>query len=184
MPLDIAFGIFLAMLASKFFHRELGAFLISICILFTLFPDFDFMVEWALHGSVGGKVIREHREISHFPLTFIPVVFAVWLAAGGFWAIIFGCGILFHFLHDSMGIGWGIKWWWPFSRKAFKFFSEKDGSFSRRFLISWNDTELQEVARNAGDPDWIKNIYLKFHPISFREYLSLAAAIVALIFWH
>lgn len=184
MPLDIAVGIFLAIGFTGFFHHELTRTIIAASIACTLLPDFDFIVEWLRHGSVGGKVIREHREISHFPLTFIPVVFIVWLALGQFWAALFGSAILFHFLHDSVGIGWGIKWWWPFSKKAYKFFSEKNGSFSRRFLISWNKEELQEVARRAGDPHWIRNIYFRFHPISAIEYLSLILAIITLLLWR
>jgi len=181
MPLDIAVGIFLAMGVSRFFHQDLTRTAIAAGIAFTLLPDFDFIVEWFRHGSVGGKVIREHREISHFPLTFIPLVFIAWLVFGAFWAALFGSAILSHFLHDSAGIGWGIKWWWPFSKKAYKFFSEKNGSFSWRFMISWNEEELHEVALRAGDPHWIRNIYFRFHPISVIEYLSLAIAIIALL---
>lgn len=180
--LDVAVGIFLAIFASWFWGAGLNQRLIAPAVLFALLPDVDFWIEFFKHGSVGGKEIREHREILHFPLAYVPIIFIVALVFGAMWAFLFGCGIFLHFLHDSVGLGWGIKWLWPLSHRSYKFFSERDGRFSSRLVVSWRPRELKWFVANYGDPNWFRNIYLRPHPISILETLSLFAAIIALYF--
>ncbi len=180
MFLDIAIGILLSIWVNSFFQVNLSMSLIIAGIIFALLPDIDFFIEFTKYGSVGGKVIREHREIMHFPLSYIPSVFLIYILFGSMWAVFFGLAILAHFLHDSVGIGWGIKWLWPFSNRAFKLFSDKRGKLSSHLLVSWDHKELTEVVTKYGDPDWIRNIYLRLHPISVIEFLSFLFALAVL----
>lgn len=180
MFLDIGIGILLSIWTSWFFHVDLMFTLILTGIIFALLPDIDFFIELIKHGNVGGKVIREHRELTHFPIIYIPVAILVYVVFGAMWATLFSLAIFAHFLHDSVGIGWGIKWFWPFSKKAYKFFSEKDGRFSNRVIISWDPAELTEVAANHGDPNWIRNIYLQFTPIAIIEFSFFAISLLIL----
>lgn len=183
MLLDIAIGIFSSIFVSWFFNFEISSFLVLAGIIFALLPDLDFLVEFIKHGSVGGKVIREHREIIHYPIIYIPIVILIYFLAGIFWTTLFAMGIFAHFIHDSIGIGWGIKWFWPFSKKSYKFFSEKDGSFSNRLVVSWNPEELKEIVLKYGDPDWIKNIYLRLHPVSVIELIFFIFSLIILYFY-
>ena len=73
MFLDIGIGILLSIWTSCFFHSDLTFTLVFAGIAFALLPDIDFFIEFFKHGSVGGKVIREHRELTHFPIIYIPV---------------------------------------------------------------------------------------------------------------
>ncbi len=183
MFLDIGVGILLSIWTSWFFQIDLTFSLIFIGIIFSLFPDIDFFVEFIKHGSVGGKIIREHRELIHFPLLYIPVILIVLSLFGIMWATFLSLGLLAHFLHDSIGIGWGIKWLWPFSKRAYKLFSEKNGTFSSRLLVSWDHKELTEVVAEHGDPDWIRNIYLRLHPVNVIEFLSFVTSLIILYFY-
>lgn len=159
MFLDIGVGILLAMLTSKLFSLSLTFPLIFLGVAFTLLPDIDFLIEYANHKSVGGKEIREHRELMHCPLTYTLNFFLPWIIWGNAGLFLFLSATFAHFVHDSVGIGWGIKWLFPFSKKNYKLFSGKNGSFSRRLIVSWKPDELKAVVGEYGDPNWIRNCY-------------------------
>lgn len=180
MFLDIGIGILLSIWTSWFFHVDLIFILVLAGIIFALLPDIDFFIELIKHGSVGGKVIREHRELTHFPIIYIFVAILVYLIFGAMWTILFSLAILAHFLHDSVGIGWGIKWFWPVSKKAYKFFSEKDGKLSRRLVVSWSPEELTKVVASHGNSNWIRNIYLRPTPIAIIEFSFFISSLFVL----
>ena len=179
MLFDIGTGILISIGISWFFNVELTRSLIAMGVFLVLVPDFDFLVELFKHGSVGGKEIREHRQISHFPLTYIPVVIVVFLLWGTMWASFVGLCLFAHFLHDSVGIGWGIMWLWPFSHNAFKCFSEKNGAFSTRLFVAWSPEEVKKLAA-SGDPNWFRNIYMRAHPINVMEFGWFVGSLVIL----
>ena len=184
MFLDIGVGILIAVGVSSWFHIALSPTVIFASIIFALLPDVDFWVEFFKHKSVGGTVIREHRELFHFPLVFIPLTELVWFFAGSFWATLFGLGIFAHFLHDSIPtLGWGIKWFWPFSRKSYKLFAGENGRWAPRLYIAWTPEELEKTAALYGDPDWIKNFYLHITPTLITELLVLFIAMIALVLY-
>jgi len=180
MPLDIGVGILLALLASRVFFLDLTWLFILVVIIFALLPDFDGFIEWLRHGTIGGKEIREHREITHFPITYILVDIIAWLVWGNAWAFLFTTATSAHLIHDGVGIGWGIKYLWPLSKKSYKFFSEKNGAFSSRLVVSWEPEELREVVREHGDPNWFWNTYFRLHPVGLIEYAFLALSLVIL----
>lgn len=182
MLFDIGTGILIAIGTSWFFDVELTRSLIVMGIFLVLVPDFDFLVELVKHGSVGGREIREHRQISHFPLTYVPVIIIIFLLWGPMWASFVGLCLLAHFLHDSMGIGWGIMWLWPFSHKAFKCFSEKNGAFSLKLFVAWNPEEVKKLVA-GGDPNWFHNIYMRAHPINVIEFMWFVGSLVVLYFF-
>ncbi len=185
MFLDIGIGILLSIWTSWFFRENLTFPLVLAGIAFALLPDIDFFVELIKHGSVGGKIIREHRELIHFPIIYIPVAILIYAMFGVMWAVLFSLAIFVHFLHDSIGIGWGIKWFWPFSKRSYKLFSEKNGKFSYQLVVSWNPEELAEVAANYGDPDWIRNFYLRFHPVAIAEFsFFIISLIIFYLYLH
>ncbi len=183
MFLDIGIGILSSIWTSWFFHADLTFALILAGIAFALLPDIDFFIELIKHGSVGGKIIREHRELTHFPIIYIPIAILIFVIYGTMWATLFGLALVAHFLHDSVGIGWGIKWFWPFSRGSYKLFSEKDGRFSSRLIISWGPEELIKVVADYGDPNWIRNIYLRFHPVAVIEFSFFVISLIILYFY-
>ncbi len=183
MFLDIGLGILIAIWVSHFFGVPLTTGLLGFGVFFSLIPDIDFLVELFKHGSVGGKFVREHRELLHFPILYAPLILCVYLIFGSMWALMLGFGLLGHFLHDSVGIGWGVKWLWPISKRSFKFFSERNGAFSRRLLVSWSPQELPGVVAEHGDPHWMRNIYLRLHPIGVIEFLFFVGALIMLYFY-
>ncbi len=182
MFLDIGVGIFVSIFLSHIFEISLSPELVVGGILFSLMADLDVFVELAKRGKVGGRVQGHHRELTHFPLTYLPIFILIYFLFGKVWSALFGLCVFLHFLHDSVGMGWGIKWLWPFSNKSYKFFSEKDGRLSANFLVSWRPQELKKIIAQYGDDHWIKNFYFKLHPIAVFEFLVFVFSVLVLYF--
>ncbi|MDP3799913.1 MAG: metal-dependent hydrolase [bacterium] len=181
MPFDIGIGILISILASHIYEVDLTLKLAIMSVLANLIPDLDVFVELAKRGRVGGRVQGHHRELTHFPLTFIPLVFVVNYFFGNFWAFVIGLNLLAHFLHDSIGMGWGIKWLWPFSNRAYKFFTNDHGALiGNKIVVSWEPKELKEVIAKYGDDHWLRNFYLKFHPVFILELVVFLLGILLL----
>jgi len=86
-----------------------------------------------------------------------------------------------HFAHDSVGIGWGIQWLYPFSKKFYKFFSDETNELSTRFMISRTPEEQQIAVKKYGRDDWIKYYYFRPTPISVVEYSAFIISIIVLV---
>ena len=183
MFLDVGVGILFSILLSNFLGVDLSHQLILAGAGFSLVADLDIFMELARRGRVGGRVQGHHRELTHFPLTYLPALALVYWFWGQVYGALFGLTVLAHFLHDSVGMGWGIKWLWPFSNRSYKFFSEKNGKFSSRFLVSWPPAELKEVIRRHGDDHWLRNFYFKLHPIAVFEFLFFISSLVVLLYY-
>jgi hypothetical protein len=179
MPLDVSIGIILAIIGAKIFHIALTWGLVLWAIGFALLPDIDVFPELiARRGRLGGKEISWHRELAHFPVVYIAPAILVFILAGPLWGFLFTLGVLLHLLHDSIGMGWGIKWAWPFNKNSYKFFSNKQNDMARNFLVHWTPAELPDVVREYGDPEWLKHYYFELHPIVIVELLIFALALV------
>ena len=182
MPLDIGVGIMLAMASARAFHVTLSWHVVIWGILFALLPDLDVIPEMIVRrGKLGGKEISWHRELLHFPLTYVIPATLVCVLAGPLYGFLFAAGVLAHLVHDSVGIGWGIKWAWPFNKNSYKFFSNRQNGMSWQLLTHWTPEELPAAVREYGDPDWIKHYYFEFHPIVITE---IAIFILALALWY
>ncbi len=179
MFLDIGVGILGALGFSSLFGVPFAWPLVGLGVLFSLLPDADFILHWAMHRRIG-QVNHRHRELLHRPLLYVPLGSVVVMACSDVrYAAFFAVLSLAHFVHDSMGIGWGIAWLYPLSPKFFKAFSEPDGRFSWRLMVAWTPAEQDEVERLRGDPDWLRTIYLRMHPIAVIELLFFVAAVLA-----
>jgi LexA-binding, inner membrane-associated putative hydrolase len=187
MFLDIKLGLAWAFLVALAFDHPLTAAWILWGVVFALLPDIDFWIELARRKTVGGKVLAEHRTLLHNPIPYIPVALFVGTFFGPAWMTLFSLGIVGHFLHDSMGMGWGIRWLWPFSERWFKLFSDREGAvhFDRsHLLVTWSDRELRELVAQQGNDGWLREDidYAKTHWRLIALRLSLAiVAIAALV---
>lgn len=180
MFLDIGVGILVSIFLSHIFKTDLSYWFIAGGILFSLLPDLDIFAELVQRGKIGGRVQGHHRELTHFPLTYLPVFILIYFLFGKVWLLLLVWCVFLHFLHDSAGMGWGLKWWWPFSNKSYKFFSEKSGRLSSNLLVSWQPQELRETIARHGDNHWLKNFYFKLHPLAVFEFIIFILAILVL----
>ncbi len=174
MFLDIAFGIVVAVLWDATGLLTLTKTSLITAIVFSLLPDLDGII------SVVGRMMRrqkftdkyshEHRELLHHPLPYVVfggVAVAI-LSLSPTITLMFIVLSLLHFAHDSAGIGWGLRWNSPWSQIAYKWFSDQEGRFAWA-IAKWTPAQQRAVAEKRGDPNWIKNIYLKPSPIALIE---------------
>lgn len=182
MLADIGLGIFVALIAAKVFGLEISNQLVGMSVLFALLPDVDFIVHAIAHRKVGGKYAHTHRDLFHFPLPYLVVGSAVVALFGPLWLFIFATASLAHFVHDSMGVGWGIKWLYPFSKNIYKALTTREGDLSLHSSAVWNEVELEKVAEEKGNERWIRDVYFRWHPIGIVENLIFAGSLVALWF--
>jgi membrane-bound metal-dependent hydrolase YbcI (DUF457 family) len=144
---DFGSGLLSAKVMEIFTGVVLGLWPYLLGIFFAVLPDCDVV----LQKFLGNEIDSRHREITHYPLVVIPSVFLLMWAGTGivgvkypiFWASLSALALFLHYLHDTMGAGYGVPWFMPFSRTRFEFFGRKN---SRRHLIAqWTFEELRSM---------------------------------------
>jgi len=181
MFLDIGVGILSAILASALFRQDLTPAFLAAGIVFALLPDVDFVFHFASGGDF--KNAHKHRDFLHYPLLYVPLGMALAVFLGPAYALLFGICSAAHFLHDSIGMGWGIQWLYPFSRNHYNFFyhyEPRGGEIPGKTVYVWKHKEVDGLAGRHGDPDWVKNVYLRFHPYAVIELAVFAASLIIL----
>lgn len=185
MLLDIGIGIFSAIITAHTFSLPLTLFLVGLGVVFALLPDIDFIYTLARNGHGNHRAIAKHRDLVHYPLIYLPTGTLIGLLFGIEWSLLFLLASLGHFVHDSIGIGWGIPWLWPFTRRNYSFlyrYTPPGKRLPQRLVHRWERNRLDELIDEYGDPDWFRNIYLRPHPFFIAEILFFVIALVAL--WH
>lgn len=157
MPwLDSIGAIMIASVLSNFYTVTMDIFIVSSALLFVHLLEVDLFIWLIIHRFQLNKLSYKHRDLLHYPILFLPLgSLLVLFLSNYFFSLLFLLCSLFHFLHDSFGVGWGIKWLWPFSNKNFKLFSRKHPTKKRRLIISWTPEELEKEVQAIGD-NWLK----------------------------
>lgn len=182
MLADIGIGILIAIFASKYFAIELSLKLVAFGVLFTILPDLDF-IPYLFNKKAFGQRAHEHRNLFHYPIFYLIIGSIISLFFGYLWFFLFLFGAIAHFLHDSVGIGWGVKWFYPFNKKNYKFFAGQFSNSDYKIISSWNDQELEEVIEKYGNKNWFKDIYLSFSLINIVESLIFIISVVLLAYF-
>lgn len=186
MFLDIGVGILLAIFVSKLFSLPLTASFLIGGIVFSLLVDIDYIFHPGRKETP--KSFHKHRNLFHFPLLYIPLGMLIILFFNLPWAILFGLCSLAHFLHDSIGIGWGIQWLYPFSKNHYAFFYEyqppyRKEKLPKKIIYVWKHKDIDKIEEKYGDKDWIRDIYLHCHPYAIVEFLVFILALIILYFY-
>lgn len=177
--MDIGLALIAAVLAHTLFGLPLAPHLIVVCLIFILVVDIDCLLRITKHGWVPGFG-HEHRDILHWPLVYVPVgsIVVGYLAGWQFGTLFFTLSLA-HFIHDSIGTGWGVAWLRPFSRRYYKFLSLQHGDASftlKNFVASWTPDEQHEAASKYGNPNWIRDMYI--YPIERYRKMLVVEVIV------
>lgn len=188
MPLDIGLAFIAAVLGHTLFGLPLGAHLVVTCVVFIVLVDIDCLFRIAEKGWIPGFG-HEHRDWLHWPLIYMPLgTVIIWYMAGWQFGVLFLALSLAHFIHDSIGVGWGVAWLRPFSSRYYKFFSRpaEDASVTfTRLVVSWTPEEQKEVAAKYGNPYWIRDTYIypkrQYRTIFLVDIIGLIVGTVVLI---
>lgn len=166
MFLDIALGMIAAVGVSMGFGMEPELAFIALGAVFALLPDVDFWVMLARRGLKRDKRFdHEHRILLHKPLIFIGIgAIIIYFATSPPVTLLFVVGALIHFLHDSTGAGWGIRWFHPFSHQYIGICHDGLRQICGK---KWIQSVSEEIitrhcyATMKDDHDWIKDLYLR-----------------------
>ncbi len=178
MPLDIGIGLVLGVLLNSVSGINYQLCLI-VGVVACLLPDLDFV--WQLIvGKYSYK--KSHRDGLHYPIIFTPLVGLIGLLINPYVGAAFATGALLHFFHDSIGIGWGVKWLFPFRSTSYAFLYRAqlvaENEMPKRLFFRWTDEQRDKEMAKYADPHWIKHIYFSAHIYGLVEYFVLIAGIL------
>lgn len=173
MFLDIGAGLLLTVFLSNFLGVLAHGIWYAGGVLFALLPDADYLIHLFRGGS--SRHAERHRELLHRPLPYLLVGGAALYPFGQAWSLLFVLASLAHFIHDSIGIGWGVQWLWPFRNRHYSFLyiykpRHRKEKLPRKLLYIWEHAAIEELNARYGDEEWIKNVYLRWHPYAIVEF--------------
>lgn len=158
MLIDLSLGILAGILTNLVFGGSDNSVLIVIFgALAAIATYLDIIIYKFWYGHRLDHFAHEHRDIAHYPVIICglgSVIIAIFSVEFGLtWFL----ATLFHFVHNTLERGWGIKWLYPFWNKYITL--KQDGP---RPKIIMTKKEQQEIAAQYGDPDWmVKSLNLK-----------------------
>lgn len=186
MIMDIAIGILLG----TYFNtgESLNYILMITAVLFCLLPDID--IFYFLYKKYIKKTsIIDHRSWTHFPILYLPAYLII-LSVESFLnyshsiSTIFALSVFWHFLHDTLFIGWGVMWGWPFSKRKYKIFPDRNGKVTSKLLLTWLPEEEEKIIKWSGGSinGWLRHYYFKFNIVSALEYGVFVLVLVYVYF--
>ena len=178
MPLDVGVGLILGVGLSNVTDLAYPLCLL-IGIAAALLPDLDFLYQYAKTRRTPNT---EHRDGLHYPLIVTPIVgLAGWIFNPHVGAVM-AAGTLAHFIHDSIGVGFGIKWLYPFKENSYLFFFQvknpANKNMPKQRLYSWNDKERAEAIHKYAYKDWIRFLYFRPNAYGLFEYIVFLTGVL------
>jgi hypothetical protein len=184
MPLDIGIGLLFGILLNV-----VSGFNYHLCLLIgvvaCLLPDLDFV--WPV-VTRKYSYKKAHRDGLHYPLLFIPTVGLVGALINPYIGAIFALGALVHFIHDTLGIGWGVKLLFPFNNVSYAFLhraksSTKEG-MPQKMFYHWTDEERAQSMAKYAEPHWMQQIYFRPNLYGATEYIVLIIGTITSLFYR
>lgn len=180
--MDIGAGILLAFVTGHLWGTTVTWQLVGVGVAGALFPDIDLLLERIPPVQ---RIIGSHRSALHYPIVCLLVGLCCFLLFGSVLGTAFVVGILFHLVHDTFFLGWGIKWLWPFSHTALSLLHERHGRLTTDMLLVRLDNE-EAIKKQYPSPDWIRSFYLRPSFVSLTEYPVFLVGLFLLVrhfFW-
>ncbi len=180
MFIHLLAGSLIFLFLGKYYNLEVNSLFLFIGACFGIMPD----VVGALlkFNFIFYRWTHEHRDDIFHTIFFPIIVFIVGYLIFGFeLAIVFFLAVLSHALLDIIGVGWGIKLFYPFSQKNYKLFS------NGKFIQIWNKKALDKLIKKYHEPNWFFKILFTFNCsrvpwwYGALEWTSLASFILLLI---
>lgn len=180
MFMDIGMGILIALGVASVFGVAPTPEVVIFGVLFALLPDIDFFLT---RIAAIRKVIGEHRSATHFPLVHLVVSMVMYIFFGKVFATLYFICTFYHLVHDTLFLGWGIKWLWPYSNKSLSIFHDKGGVITSEVLV-WGPEDDRRIRNEYASPNWVRDFYLRPGIIAFSEYGIFLAGFAALLYQY
>ncbi|MFT5832096.1 MAG: hypothetical protein ACI9SY_000478 [Candidatus Paceibacteria bacterium] len=197
---DWASGIFAVLIASWWFGIDPLWWHFLVGLVLSHAPDIDAIPELLKRGKVAASVEHphDHRDALHYPVVLISLA-ALIAYLVPYWGMVFLIAMVLHLTNDLYGTGWGIKLFWPLSKRNYKvlgrrvnrlkYLLEQDGDWDKqtseerrlKWLVSWSPEELPQYMTRWGIDNWIPKYYFHFNSISLVEYGLFIIAVVLML---
>lgn len=185
MPLDIGIGLIIGLLVNDFFDVNNYLAMAALGVILTLLPDLDFIVMKFKPAKY--RQMERHRELFHLPLLYLSIGTLIFSVFGLPFVSLFILASVVHFIHDSVGIGWGVMWLYPFRSDSYSFIYQIDTwkhvDIGRKFVYIWPRRDITKLSERYGDKDWIRHTYGDFHPYAIIEFTVFFTGIIALLLY-
>lgn len=159
-------GSLVFLLFGKIFDFEVNRMYLLLGAFWGIVPDpISYILSWAVKFN---KWSHTHRDNFSHSVFFPGIVILIAILLNNKMAITVGVAMLTHPLLDLVGIGWGVKLFYPLIKNTYKMF------YKGRILTVWNQDEVNAEARKFGDDDWVRSIYFRPNIVGASEWLSLA----------
>ncbi|MFH0840943.1 MAG: metal-dependent hydrolase [bacterium] len=175
-------GCLIFLLFGEFFNFEISGWYLICGVIAGMLPD----IISIFFTSQTTRFNHLHRDnISHSILLPL-IIFFIIAFLNIQLSIITLIAILSHYLIDIIKIkikndkfnlfvlGWGLKLFYPFSKKQIMFFYKKNKCI-------YTQKEIDQLIEQYGDKNWIKNLFFKPTVNALIEYLSLIITIILII---
>lgn len=183
MLLDISTGILISFFVTKGFGVDLTPTVLTVGIIASLFPDIDILI-YLFQTKILRQAPRNHRTWTHYPSLYILPTVVIWFMLEHVYGTVIMLGLLFHFIHDTLWLGWGVKWFWPYSSRSYKMFPDRNGSITSIPLITWLPEEEKLLFQKYHNPNWIHDFYFRPTIVSITEYSVFIATLILLYFTY
>lgn len=157
----------------KVFDFEITRTFLVTGAFWGIFPDpISYVLSWSVKFNKWAHTLRDNFSHSVF-MPIIVLALAVLLDSKT--AIAASIAMLTHPLLDLFGIGWGVKLFYPFSKRTYKMF------YKGRVLTAWYQEEVDAEAEIFGDDNWVRNIYFKPNIVGASGWFSLIAFLLLVL---
>jgi membrane-bound metal-dependent hydrolase YbcI (DUF457 family) len=132
-------------------HDKVNLFLFIMGAMVGIVPDLLSFINF--EKATYDRWSYRHRDGLSHSIFFAPITaFLVWFVFNYDLAIMLFTALLTHPLLDLFGIGWGVKLFYPFSKKTFKLF------YKGEILWIFTSDQLEWEVEAYGVDDWFMRI--------------------------
>ena len=160
MLIDLVAGLIFSFILFAF--QDFDRSLLVAALIFSILPDIDFVL-YHLFQPIN-RFSHKHRRIFHLPIPYILLGLVVLnlLSVEETYYILFVSLSMWHFIHDTFSIGYGVQWLFPISTKQY-FWGKKVETAKNIFwkLNSDSPKNIDEHANLFGDDNWFRKSTFK-----------------------
>ena len=179
VSMDTAWGLLVTHIASRILGVPLEWWEYAIGLVFAHLPDVDAILEQIIRGRITGA--HKKDSFSHYPLLMIPLIGLAVGSFSTFWGPVAAIILILHYVEDTVVLGPGICWLWPFDKRSFWFLRRRGGKWMVATALT--EAELREQHELSLE-QWLRRNFFVVKPQGVANLLLLASAILVVLLWR
>lgn len=161
---DWANGIFAVLFAVWWFGVDPLWWHFIVGMVLSHAPDVDAIPELLRRGKVAASAEHpyDHREALHYPLILTALGSLVAYLVP-YWGMVFLVAVVLHLINDLYGTGWGVKLFWPISKRNYKFLGRRVNRL--RYLLEQDGDWDKQTREERGSNGWCLGLTKNYQSI-------------------